>query len=42
MKENTSSYGNSPVKELINSNKFDTTKKSYLQNSNFSKNVSKE
>ena len=42
MKENNSSYGNSPVKELINSNKFDTTKKSYLQNSNFSKNVSKE
>ena len=43
MKENNdSSYNNSPVKEVDNSRKIDTPKKSFIESSSVSKNVSKE
>ena len=39
---NDSSYNNSPIKEIENSRKLlDSTKKSYIDGSLFSKNISK-
>jgi len=43
MKENNnSSYNNSPVREVDISKKLDTNKKSFIESSSVSKNVSKE
>jgi hypothetical protein len=42
IENNSSNISNSPVREQDVSKKFDTTKKSYLEGSIISKNVSKE